>query len=118
MYICRILKKLLLLIGLAIKFAVPVHAQQINSHNLFWGKIVLTDTLDAKFRWEVILQKRTQNNSSTDPNIFNSSQFNNYWLWLHYTLNKNVKLSVTPFSYFETYVLNKSEADTQIPPVK
>ncbi|MGY3212505.1 DUF2490 domain-containing protein [Mucilaginibacter sp. HD30] len=91
---------------------------QRNSHNLFWGRLALADTLNSKIKWEVFLQKRTQNNYAGDPNIFNSDQFKSYWFWFHYTLNKNVKLSVSPFGYFESFVLNNSKPDAAIPPIK
>lgn len=87
-------------------------------HEVFWLRVVVADTFSQKFKWEVYYQRRTQNNYKGDPNIFHSPQFKSYWLWFYYNLNKNVKLSVSPFGYFETYTLNTKLSDPNIPPVK
>jgi len=95
-----------------------IYAQQRNSHNLFWVRLTLADTLNSRLKWEVFLQKRTQNNYQGDPNVFHSNQFKSYWLWFHYSVNNKLKLSASPFGYFESYTLNNSNADADIPPIK
>ncbi len=74
-------------------------------HNNFWGRIVLSDKIGDKFKWEVYLQKRTQNDAEDKLNIFKHHQLTSYWLWLHYQVAKDLRVSVTPFCYFNTIAL-------------
>lgn len=93
-------------------------AQTRSTHNLFWFRLNLSDTINSKLKWEFYIQRRTQNGSDNKSNIFKSPQFESYWVWLHYSLNKNVKLSVSPFGYFESYILNVKPSDEDAPPIK
>lgn len=95
-----------------------LHAQQRTTHNLFWLRLALSDTITTKLKWEVYIQRRTQNGSDNKSNIFKAPQFESYWLWLHYSLRKNIKVSVSPFGYFESYVLNVKPSDEEMPPIK
>ena len=74
-------------------------------HNLFWGRIVLSDKISDKLKWEVYLQTRTQNDEEDKQNIFKHHQLTSYWLWLHYQVTKDLRVSVTPFCYFNTISL-------------
>ncbi len=81
-----------------------VYAQSLTHyyHNLFWGRIVLADKFNDKFSWEVYLTERTQNDPAEKLSIFKYHQVTNYWLWIHYHVNKDLRVSVTPFCYFNT----------------
>ena len=91
---------------------------QRTTHNLFWGRLALADTINSKLKLELYLQKRTQNNGSGDHNIFNSNQFLSYWFWVNYAATKNITVSVSPFGYFESYILNNSSLDAEKLPIK
>ena len=71
-------------------------------HNLFWGRIVLSDRITDKLKWEVYLQERTQNDDTSKLNIFKHHQVFNYWIWLHYQATRDLRVSITPFCYFNT----------------
>ncbi len=45
-------------------------------------------------------------------------RFYSAWLWLNYTVNKNLKLSVSPFGYFDSYLFLTKAEDVDIPGVK
>ena len=62
-------------------------------------------------KWEVYLQKRTQNDDEGRTNIFKHHQTSSYWLWLHYQTGENTVVSVTPFCYFNTIGLFPQAAD-------
>ena len=62
-------------------------------------------------KWEVYLQKRTQNDDESNTNIFKHHQTSSYWLWLHYQTGENTVVSVTPFCYFNTIGLFPQAAD-------
>jgi hypothetical protein len=74
-------------------------------HNTFWGRVVLSDKITGKLKWELFLQDRTQNDPESKLNIFKHHQLTSYWLWLHYQVNKDLRVSVSPFCYFNTISL-------------
>ncbi len=76
------------------------HSQSVYNHNLFWGRVALSDKLSDKLKWEVYLQTRTQNDPAEKLSLFQHQQTTNYWLWLHYQVTKETRISVTPFCYF------------------
>ena len=84
-----------------------VYSQSLTTyhHNTFWGRAVISDKIGSKLKWEVFLQKRTQNDESDKSNIFNHHQLTSYWLWLHYQVSKDLRISVTPLCYFNTIAL-------------
>jgi hypothetical protein len=77
----------------------------IYHHNTFWGRIVLADKLSSKLKWEFYLQKRTHNDPDHQWNIFRHHQVSSYWLWFHYQPYKDLRISVSPFCYFNTIAL-------------
>lgn len=86
---------------------VNVYSQSLTTyhHNNFWGRIVLSDQIGKKLKWEVYLQDRTQNDMSDKTNMFKHHQLTSYWLWVHYQLAKDLRISITPFCYFNTIAL-------------
>jgi hypothetical protein len=90
------------------------YSQSITTyhHNTFWGRIVLSDKITNKLKWELYLQKRTQNDESDKLNIFKHHQLTSYWLWLHYQVSKDLRISVTPFCYFDTKLLFPQPPET------
>jgi hypothetical protein len=94
------------------------HGQQRSSHNLFWFRLNLSDTINKRIKWEALIQRRTQNSSESKAGLFDTPQFESYWLWVNYSLNKNVKVAFSPFGYFESYVLNVKPSDESLPPIK
>jgi hypothetical protein len=87
--------------------SVVSHAQSLPRyhHNTFWGRVVLSDKIGEKIKWDLYLQDRTQNDAEDKLNIFKHHQLTSYWLWLHYQVNKELRVSVTPFCYFNTIAL-------------
>lgn len=80
-------------------------------HNTFWGRVVLSDKISNKLKWELYLQQRTQNDESDKLNIFKHHQLTSYWVWLHYQATKDLRISVTPFCYFNTISLFPQPAE-------
>jgi hypothetical protein len=87
-------------------------------HGVFWARVVLADKINAKTKWELFLQKRTQNLEPGAPNIFASTHYTSVWFWLNFTLNKNFKLSVSPFGYFNNHGFNRVAEDAALPGIK
>lgn len=44
-----------------------------------------------------------EQNIPGEKNIFGAPHFTSIWFWLNYPLSKNLKLSVSPFGYFNSY---------------
>lgn len=78
---------------------------------------MLSDKITPKLKWELFLQKRTQNIPGSD-NIFGAPHFTSVWFWLNYPLAKNLKLSVSPFGYFDAYTFLTKPEDVDMPGVK
>lgn len=77
---------------------------QITYHNkAFWGRIILTDTINSKFRWELYLQQRTQDAGT--GNLFETPLFFSIWPWLNYSITKFTRVSLSPIGYFRTHLL-------------
>lgn len=110
--------KRIIIIVLALFSALQMLAQQTTTHNLFWFRLNLSDTINSRLKWEAIIQRRTQDSSHPKSNAFATPQFESYWLWFTYSLSKNVRIGVSPFGYFESYVLNVKSSDENQPPIK
>lgn len=109
--------RLLLLIA-CLQYPFNAISQNKYHHNVFWGRVVLADTINSKLKWEVWLQRRTQNTSTKDLNSFEAPQFSTIWLWLNYQVSNSFKISVTPFSYFKSWPLYAKSSDLEAQPVK
>ena len=97
--------------------AVTVTAQHTYIHGLFWGRLAFTDRITDKLRWELLLQKRTQN-IPHEKNIFGADHYYNALLGFNYSFNKNLKLWVSPLSFFESYPFLTNPEDVDKPGVK
>jgi hypothetical protein len=100
---------LLLLIPLA------ASSQQGNTHQLFWWRITVSDTINSKLEWEFGMQRRTQNNYSGDSNLFHSFQFEGYSLSFQYNFSEKFSVSMMPLGYYRSHVLNVDDTDWRRP---
>ncbi len=105
------MRQLLLLCSITLLSTTASIGQTNYHHNVPWGRLVLTDTINARLRWEMIVQHRWQNTPDSDLDAFRAPQVTAYWPWLHYTATPTTKISVTPMAYFETWPLIGSPAD-------
>jgi hypothetical protein len=109
-----LIKKCFLFLIFACISTIPGYGQTQKvtyHHNMFWGRIVLADKFSSKLKWEFFLQKRTQNDPDHELNIFKHQQLTSYWLWFHYQLFKDLRVSVSPFCYFNTISLYPQPAE-------
>jgi hypothetical protein len=108
----RTLSILLLVLGLG----TAASAQKTYNHGVFWGRLILSDTVGSRLKWELYLQKRTQDAGT--GNIFAEPHFLSIWPWLNYKLNANTKLSFSPVGYFDSHVFYNDVADVKPEGVK
>ena len=109
------MKRLLLLICITVVYT-SIYAQKQHSHGVFWGRLILADTITSKLKWELYLQKRTQ--SVGTGNIFEAPHFISLWPWLNYKLTPNTKVSLSPIAYFDSHVFYDSPEDVKPEGVK
>lgn len=93
-------------------------AQNYHHHNMFWGRISLTDTISTKLRYEIQLQYRSQDLGYRSSNFFSAYQYSTGAFWLSYSLNNNIIIGVLPFSYFHNSALVSKPGDERLRPVK
>lgn len=107
-------------ISLLAVLVLPIHAvqaQKTYKHGVFWGRIVLADTISKKIKWELYLQKRTQNIPG-HTNILAAPHFFSAWAWLNYQISPDWKLSVSPIGYFNSNLFFTTADNADDPGVK
>jgi hypothetical protein len=107
-----------LIVLVIILFSFNASAQKVYKHGVFWGRVILTDTINSKLRWELYLQKRTQNTSSESANIFAAPHFISIWPWLSYKINRSTKVSLSPIAYFDSHLFYNSPQEVKPEGVK
>lgn len=91
-------------------------AQKTYHHGVFWCWIILGDTVNNKFRWDLYLQKRTQDAGT--GNLFSSPHFFSIWPWLSYNLNKSTRISLSPVGYFDSHLFYNDVSEVKDEGVK
>jgi hypothetical protein len=85
-----------------VALSITTFGQNIRQHGVFWGRLILADRINDKWKWELFLQKRTQNIPG-QKSIFGALHYNSFWFWMNYKINKNLKLYLSPIGYFDSY---------------
>lgn len=111
------MKKLLLLTLFCFAFT-TLSAQKTYNHGVFWGRIILADTVNSKLKWELYLQKRTQTASTTSANIFKAPHFVSIWPWLSYKVSKTTRISLSPVAYFNSHLFYNNPEEVKSEGVK
>ena len=109
--------KIGVVLAIFILFFQPATAQHTYHHNVVWGRLVLSDKITTRSKWELYLQKRTQNVPGQKSPI-EARHFSSIWLWFSFMLSKDLKLYVSPIGYFDSYAFLTKPADVEIPGVK
>lgn len=99
-------------------FVSSIAFAQNYHHNVFSLGLTLADTINKRTKLELSVQKRTQNTASDKHNFFKSSQLNSILFWLNFTISKTSKISISPFAYYENFILNTKTNDENLSPVK
>jgi hypothetical protein len=110
------MRKSTILLFLLVVSLVSLSAQKMNNHTVFWGRLVLADKISDKFKWEVYLQKRTQNAST--GSLFSAPHFFSVWPWLSYKATDNTRTSFSPIAYFNSHLFYDNLDDVKPKGVK
>lgn len=107
----KVIFTLVLVLGLTfLGFSQATDSRELVSRNSFWTETVINGVIKNKFRWQLDYQYRRTSDPSdlTEKTNYSSNMFKNayqhvYRPWIHYQLNDNVRLSLSPFGFWETY---------------
>ncbi|OQP46745.1 hypothetical protein A4R26_08520 [Niastella populi] len=97
--------------------SIKTFGQTTRSHGVFWGRLILADRINDRWKWELFLQKRTQN-IPHEKNIFGALHYNSFLIWTNYCINKNLKLYLSPLGYFDSYPFLSEPEDIDLPGIK
>lgn len=98
---------------MALLSAISVNAQSTTplrptySRNTFWTETVINGSIKDKFKWQLDYQYRRGSEPSTvtdvKSNLFSNPFQHVYRPWIHYQMNDNVRLSLSPVGFWESY---------------
>lgn len=99
---------------LSLLVSLSLQAQKIHHYNV-WNKLSVIQPIDTQFIAEVDLQHRTQNNFFATNTPFDKNLLSSARLTIMYQLNKNLGLSLSPFSYFNNNAIIQKPSDIDKP---
>lgn len=77
------------------------------SRNSFWTETVFNGAIKNKWKWQLDYQYRRSSDASYVPdasgNLFKNSFAHVYRPWIHYQLNQDVRLSLSPIGFWESW---------------
>jgi hypothetical protein len=77
------------------------------SRNSFWTETVINGMIKNKWRYQLDYQYRRMSDASNitnaSGNLFKNPFQHVYRPWLHYQMNDNVRLSISPLGFWETF---------------
>ncbi len=90
--------------------------REVVSRNSFWTETVINGVIKDKWRWQLDYQyRRTSDPSDLDGhsnNMFKNNFQHVYRPWVHYQLNENVRFSLSPIGFWETYTSSFESGST------
>lgn len=91
--------------------------QTTRNHGVFWGRIAIADSVNARLNWELFLQKRTQNIPGR-KSIFGAPHYINIWFWMNVKITESIRLGFSPFAYFDSHAFMTEPSEVDLPGVK
>jgi hypothetical protein len=88
-------------------FAQTTDSREIVKRNSFWTETVINGVIKDKWKYQLDFQYRRTSDLSDaingSSNMFKNNFQHVYRPWVHYQLNDNVRLSLSPLGFWETY---------------
>ena len=109
------MKKSLVLVVMFICLYIQSNAQTTNtkeivSRNSFWTETVFNGVIKDKWRYQLDFQYRRTSDPSDakteagySTNMFKNNFQHVYRPWIHYQMNENVRFSLSPLGFWESY---------------
>lgn len=83
-----------------------------QNHYNFWNRVAISNSFSKKYKAEIEVQNRWQNDIySKDKIWFEDKLMNSFRLWNYYQANDKICIVVSPFAYFENSPIIKNEGD-------
>ena len=84
--------------------------REIVRRNSFWTETVFNGVIKDKWRWQMDFQYRrtsdpadARSKAGYSSNMFKNNFQHVYRPWIHYQMNENVRFSLSPLGFWETY---------------
>lgn len=91
-------------------FSQSTDSRETVSRNSFWTETVINGVIKNKLKWQMDYQYRRTSDPAdlSGKTGYSSSMFKNdfqhvYRPWIHYQLNENIRFSLSPFGFWESY---------------
>ena len=95
------------LLSTTLTFGQTAQPRSYFSRNSFWTETVLNGKIAGKFKWQMDYQYRRQSDASdasnASGNLFKNACQHVYRPWIHYQLNDNIRLSLSPLGFWESF---------------
>lgn len=91
---------------------------QNTPHQNFWSRLSLLQPINSKWKAEVELQHRRQNDYAfKSNNAFESNLLSSVRTWLHYQHKPDIAFAISPFAVYKLYPIIINETDKLKSPV-
>lgn len=88
-------------------------------HLNFWSRVSLTQPINEKWKTEIEIQHRRQNNyTEQTDNVFQETLLSSVRTWVHYQHKENIGFSLSPFAYYWHNPIIVTNADIQKPEIQ
>ena len=106
-YMKKIIICILAINSIANAFGQTTGSREVLSRNSFWTETIINGVIKDKWRWQMDYQYRRTSDMSDavngSHNMFKNDFQHVYRPWLHYQMNENVRFSLSPVGFWETY---------------
>ena len=101
-------------------FSQTTDTREIVKRNSFWTETVINGVIKNKFKWQMDFQYRRTSDPSDlsskagySSNLFKNEFQHVYRPWIHYQLNDNIRFSISPLGFWETYTSSFESGSTR-----
>jgi hypothetical protein len=117
----KVIFTLTLILGLKfVVFSQKTDTREIVNRNSFWTETVFNGVIKNKFKWQLDYQYRRTSDPSDlsakagySTNLFKNDFQHVYRPWIHYQINDNVRVSLSPLGFWETYTSSLESGSTR-----
>lgn len=104
---------------MALLFAIIKANAQLNTHQNFWSRVAIAQPIDEKWKFEVELQHRRQNDfAAKKNNVFEADLLTSVRTWLYYQHKEDIGFAISPFAQYWHNAIIVNAADKQKEQVK
>ena len=109
-FITTLLTAILLVTKVIVAQTPTTDTRPLVNRNSFWTETVINGVIKNKFKWQMDFQYRRTSDpadlsgkSGYSGNMFKNDFQHVYRPWVHYQINDNIRVSLSPLGFWETY---------------